>query len=234
MSNQVEMRSGLLDGKGYVRYVDHLGGDLNVVNAARASFLKESKRFSEGDDKLLKFLLNRREMSPFRHAFASMEFHAPIMVANQLWKYTVGAAQLSDSLAWNEASRRYVTIETEFYIPTVWRGAPANKKQGSEGEVDVETSKLLTKRLMDNCEHGQLDYEEALALGVAPEQARLFLNGYGLYTTWRWSGSLAMWMHVLDERLAHKAQAETQTYAAAIRDILVPLFPVSLACFAEG
>jgi thymidylate synthase (FAD) len=156
------------------------------------------------------------------------------MVAAQMWKYTVGAAHLSDALAWNEASRRYVTIATEFYIPIVWRGAPSDRKQGSEGEIDAETSRILTQRLMDNCENGRLDYEEALALGVAPEQARLFLNAYGLYTTWRWSGSLAMWMHVLEQRLDHAAQHENQEYARAIRDILLPLFPVSLAGFAEA
>jgi thymidylate synthase (FAD) len=219
--------------KGYVRYVDHMGSDLSVTNAARASFKKESKRFSDNDAKLLAFLVRKGHESPFRHAFVSLELHAPLMVANQLWKYTVGAAHLADALAWNEASRRYVTIATEFYIPVVWRGAPADRKQGSEGEIDLETSRLLTQRLMDNCEHGRLDYEEALDLGVAPEQARLFLNAYGLYTTWRWSGSLAMWMHVLGQRLPHDAQYETQAYARAIRDILVPLFPVSLAKFVE-
>src|SRR5690242_11461812 len=100
---------------GYVRLVDVMGTDLSVVNAARASFAKESKEFSQSDARLVSFLAKNGHMSPFRHAFATFEIKAPFMVVRQHWKYVVGSDHTMD--AWNESSRRYVTEDVEFYIP---------------------------------------------------------------------------------------------------------------------
>lgn len=113
---------------GYVRLVDQMGTDLSVVNAARASFAKESPEFGPNDEWLLRYLLRRNEMSPFRHALMTFEVYAPLMVARQWWKYVVGSDHTMD--AWNESSRRYVTEEPVYYTPE-WREAPDNRKQGS-------------------------------------------------------------------------------------------------------
>lgn len=69
--------------KGYVRLVDKMGSDLSVVNAARASFAKESHEFSKNDARLIDFLARENHMSPFRHAFVTLEIKAPLMVARQ-------------------------------------------------------------------------------------------------------------------------------------------------------
>lgn len=87
--------------KGYVRLIDHMGSDLSFVNAARASFAKESEKLDEKDKKLLAFLLRENHISPFRHAFLTFEFKAPLMVARQHWKYVVGSDHTMDS--WNES-----------------------------------------------------------------------------------------------------------------------------------
>ena len=116
-------------------YIDHMGSDLSVVNAARVSFGKKShwefEALQEGllerDTKLIKYLAKHKHISPFGHAFASFHIKAPIFVARQLVKHKF--------LRWNEISRRYVDEEPEFYKPDVWRGRSADKKQGSEGEV---------------------------------------------------------------------------------------------------
>src|SRR5690606_31265588 len=81
--------------------------------------------------RLISFLARENHHSPFRHAFLQMEFYAPLMVARQHWKYVVGSDHTMDS--WNESSRRYITEEPTFYIPSAeeWRLAPENSKQGS-------------------------------------------------------------------------------------------------------
>ncbi len=216
--------------KGYVRLVAAYGSDLEIANAARASFQKESTEFTEKDAKLVKFLGARNEGSPFRHVFASFEVKAPLFVARQWWKYVVGSDHTMDT-AWNEASRRYVTMEPEFYIPDhdLWRSAPENKKQGSGDPIAYNQGAELTDDLCDVIRLGMAGYEKALAAGVAPEQARLFLPAYAMYTVWRWTASLQSIGHFLSERLPHDAQKEIQDYAHAVHDLVLPKFPVALA-----
>ena len=173
--------------KGYVRLVDTMGSDLSVVNAARASFAKESLELDQKDVHLIDFLIRENHMSPFRHAFATFEFKAPLMVARQHWKYVVGSDHTMDS--WNESSRRYVTIEPEFYVPAVdeWRLAPDNKNQGSGGPIGPWIGSVLTAELNRYIEQGEALYAMAMDNGVAAEQARLFLPAYGMYVVYRWT-----------------------------------------------
>ena len=213
--------------KGYVRLVDHMGSDLSVANAARASFAKESKEFSTQDARLIDFLARENHMSPFRHAFLTYEFKAPLMVARQHWKYVVGSDHTMDS--WNESSRRYVTMDPEFYIPTSeeWRLAPEDKKQGSQGLADPFTGATLSQELMAYAEKGEALYNMAMQNGIAAEQARLFLPAYGMYVVYRWSCSLQSVALFLTQRLAEDSQVEIQKYASAIKDLTQPLFPIS-------
>ena len=206
---------------GYVRLVDFMGGDLSVANAARASYAKESAELSDKDRNLIRFLAREGHMSPFRHAFFTFEVKGPLMVARQWWKYVVGSDHTMD--AWNEASRRYITIEPEFYLPAEWRMAPENSKQGSGGPADERLQAKYTAYLEQVIDVGLRAYEEALADGLAPEQARGLLGGaYFMHTIWRWSCSLQSLAHFLKERLAEDAQSEIRAYAEAIVQ-LVPL-----------
>jgi thymidylate synthase (FAD) len=220
---------GLLDGQGYVRLLDHLGDDLTVVNAARASFRKESRRFKAEDERLLRFLTHRKELHPFRHGVLSFEVHAPLVAARQWWKYAVASSHVEDQLAWSEASRRYVTSEPTFYVPPVWRSAPASRKQGSGGPVPEVVQLEASLRLRDHIVASLTHYEWALAAGIAPELARAYLPAYHLYVTWRWTASLAAVGHFLRERLEEKAQHELGVYAVAVRDLAALVFPVSIA-----
>ena len=204
--------------KGYVRLIDTMGGDLSVVNAARASFAKESDEFTDSDARLLKFLYREGHFSPFRHAFMTFEFKAPLMVARQHWKYIVGSDHTMDG--WNESSRRYVTSDPEFYVPDVWRSAPDNKKQGSGGPVSDELQFELSRELIKYYCEGLELYEKAMTDGVAAEQARLFLPAYGMYVNYRWSASLQSVIHFLNQRLEEDAQVEIQEYAVAVRELL--------------
>lgn len=213
---------------GYVRLVDHMGSDLSVVNAARASFAKESKEFSVQDARLLEFLARENHMSPFRHAFATFEIKAPLMVARQHWKYVVGSDHTMDS--WNESSRRYITMDPEFYVPKndEWRQAPENRKQGSGGPIGPWVGAVLTTKLKQHIEDGEALYKWAMEEGVAPEQARLFLAAYGMYQPYRWSCSLQSVALFLNQRLSEDSQVEIQRYAEAVYELIQPLFPISI------
>src|SRR5690625_6967345 len=111
-----------------------MGSDLGVVNAARVSFAKESAEFDEQDERLIRFLAREGHTSPFRHAMATFEAKAPLMVARQWWKYVVGSDHTMES--WNEASRRYVTMEPEIYVPERWSNAPDRRRQSSESAIE--------------------------------------------------------------------------------------------------
>lgn len=215
--------------QGYVRLVDHMGNDLSIVNAARVSYAKESAEFGERDERLLNYLVRNNEFSPFRHCALTFEIYAPLFVARQWFKYVVASSHLDDQIGWNESSRRYITEEPVFHIPTEWRLAPDNKKQGSAGPVESEVSEDTTWALESFIAKGMNLYNDALNAGIAPEQARLFLPAYGMYVRWRWTTSLAAVMHFLNERLEHKAQLEIQNYAAAVRDLIVPVYPKALS-----
>jgi thymidylate synthase (FAD) len=202
-------------------YVDHMGSDLSVVNAARVSFGKKShwefEALQEGllekDAKLIHYLAKHKHLSPFGHAFASFHIKAPIFVARQLVKHKF--------LRWNEISRRYVDDEPEFYEPDVWRGRSADKKQGSAGVVTLSG--------YDDWTYNQsclAMYEDLLADGVAPEQARMVLP-QSTMTEWYWSGSLDAFAAMCKLRCASDTQYESRIVADQISEIMQGLFPVS-------
>ncbi|WP_211746659.1 FAD-dependent thymidylate synthase [Paenibacillus sp. Marseille-Q4541] len=226
--------------KGYVRLVNHMGSDLTVANAARVSYAKESVELTERDRKLIRFLAREGHTSPFRHVMVQFEIYAPLMVARQWWKYIIGSSHMEgtgDSLeAWNESSRRYITEEPEFYIPShsEWRGAPAHSKQGSGEPLPQEQGEKLSKELIEYIEMGMDKYEAALEAGVCAEQARLFLPSYGMYIRWYWTASLQSVCHFLNQRLMHDAQKEIQMYAKAVLTLSEPLFPVAVSEMVNG
>ena len=206
-----------------VELIDKMGSDLSVVNAARVSFDKESewqmsqegKVLNNSDQKLIKYLAEHNHWSPFSHAFASFRIKAPIFVARQLVKHTVG-------LSWNEVSRRYVSTEPEFYMPKTWRKAAKNVKQGSSdspaGYFDPVAEDAVAKCLKT--------YAIMLDEGVCPEQARMILP-QNTMTEWIWSGSLYAFARVCNLRLDSHTQQETQTVARLIDSYMIELFPES-------
>ena len=213
-------------------YIDHMGSDLSVVNAARVSFGKRSQYFYSGVDtngppekalhqrdvKLIRYLAKHKHISPFGHAFASFHVKAPIFVARQLVKHKF--------LRWNEISRRYVDDEPEFYVPDVWRGRSADKKQGSEGEVKLRT--LDAAIISDSPYEALSAYKAALNSGVAPEQARMVLP-QSTMTEWYWSGSLDAFADMARLRCKEDTQYESRLVADLISKEMSELFPVSWA-----
>jgi len=215
-------------------YIDHMGSDLTVANAARVSFGKTSEmeddawgppKLKAKDDKLIRYLAKHKHISPFGHCFASFHVKAPIFVARQLVKHKF--------LRWNEISRRYVDAEAELYVPDVWRGRSADKKQGSEGVVDVMSSFFLADDLGNTISEATLAlYHNLLAEGVAPEQARMVLP-QSTMTEWYWSGSLDAFADMCNLRCKPDTQAETREVAKQIDRMMIELFPVSWDALTE-
>ena len=193
-----------------VEYIDHMGDDLSVVNAARVSFGKYKDLFDSSDAKLIHYLAKHNHKSPFNHAFATFHVKAPIFVARQLQKH--------EYMPWNEISRRYVDSEPEFYEPDVWRRRSDDKKQGSKGVVDLKTKPTNQYSLET--------YHNLLADGVAPEQARMVLP-QSMYTEWYWSGSLYAFAKMCNLRLSADTQKETREVAQQISTEMNRLFPIS-------
>jgi thymidylate synthase (FAD) len=227
-----EMKIDVLD-KGYVRLVDHMGSDISVVNAARVSYDKESQELTERDGKLINFLIREKHTSPFRHAALTFEVYAPLVVARQWWKYAVASSHVDDQNGWNESSRRYITEDEEFYIPTAnqWRSKPENSKQGSGAPVEDVIGQLFTDKLEETIRLGEEAYQSAMEQGIAPEQARLFLPAYGMYVRWRWTTSLQGVITFLDQRLPHDAQSEIREYADAVYVLSKDIFPKTFESF---
>lgn len=210
-------------------YIDHMGDDLSVVNAARVSFGKKSELecidmvkgvyvLSHKDTKLISYLAKHKHMSPFGHCFATFHVKAPMFVARQLVKHKF--------LRWNEISRRYVDDEPEFYMPDVWRGRSVDKKQGSEGEVSCPVRpEMLYKDAIES-------YNTMLEAGICPEQARMVLP-QSTMTEWYWSGSLDAWSDMCLLRCASDTQEETQYVASKISLKMHELFPVSWTALAK-
>lgn len=217
--------------KGYVRLLDKMGGDISVVNAARVSYDKRVEELSDNDYKLLRYLIDHNHTSPLRHASISLEVYAPLMVARQWWKYAVSSTHIDDQNGWNETSRRYVTDKEEFYIPREWRSRPLNSKQGSGDILDTEDNLYWSYLLEEHITRSRAIYERALASGLAPELARIFLPAYGLYVRWIWTVSLQGVLHFLDQRLEDDAQIEIQSYARAVKEIVEESFPATFSAW---
>lgn len=224
-----EFKANVLD-KGYVRMKKGwvMGyGDIEIVNDARVSFDKEVGELASRDYKLINYLANHKHTSCFRGTACKVEMYAPLMVARQLWKYIIGAHhnehKIQDSFTnWNESSRRYITENTEFYLPAAdqWRSIPENKKQGSGDCLPLDTGEKLTQDLLRIQNESIDNYENAMKMGVCPEQARLFLPAYGLYVRWRWTMSLQSLCHFISQRIKKDAQVEIQDYAEATYHIV--------------
>ena len=211
-----------------VQYIQHVGDDLTVANAARVSFDKTSEyeeiyesgvftgdlKLSDRDTKLIKYLAKHKHFSPFNHSFITLRVNAPVFVARQLVKHKF--------MPWNEVSRRYVDEEPEFYCPEHWRKRSDNVKQGSSDETI-----LWPNLAWNNANMCLNEYKKALEDGICPEMARMLLP-QSMMTSWYWSGTLGAYCDMLRLRLDPHTQKESREVAQKVREIIEPLFPVSV------
>lgn len=209
-----------------VEYVEHMGGDLSVVNAARVSFGKAKEKIDAADTKLIRYLARHKHETPFRHVQATVRCTAPIFLARQLGKHQIG-------LSWNEVSRRYVDDEPGIYMPGSWRmlpdksikqgsGAPANNAHNDWNNDDYNEA-------VDACLHA---YNQMIERGTAPEMARMVLP-QSMLTEWVWTGSLQAFAHIYKLRSGSHAQQEAQAFARALYGIMSGIATESWAALTQ-
>jgi thymidylate synthase (FAD) len=208
-----------------VTLFDKMGDDDSVVNAARVSFNKNADNYTvDQNDRLIEFLAKHGHWSPFAHTCLSFRIKAPIFVARQLAKHQIG-------LAWNEISRRYVTVEPEAWKPQGLRKAAANVKQGSSMDLVDNARSIIDFNYSVGI--AMRTYEQLLRDGVCPEQARAVLP-QGMMTEWIWTGSLYAFFRVVSQRTKPEAQEETKQVAFGIDSCCADAFPMSWAALVRN
>lgn len=199
--------------------LDFMGTDLDVVNAARESFDKESSELSERDIKLIKYLAAYNHWTPFAHCVVKFRVKVPMFLARQLDKHQIGLVK-------SEMSRRYIDTEPEVYIPEVLRNRPDKSiKQGS-GEPHRASTPLLNVLVKPSTSECLNTYRALLEQGVAPEEARMVFP-MNTMTEWIWTGSLAAWARVYNLRIDPNAQKLAQEFAGLLGEHMLRLYPHS-------
>ena len=250
------MKIDVLD-KGHVQYMDHMGTDLTVVNAARVSFDKESdwgweclmcgdsseneatEKCGQYDQSMCDVVdtLSERDTKLINY-LAKHNHWTPFGQCNLQLRIKMPifvARQLMRSnvgIVWNEVSRRYVDSEPEFYEPEVWRGRPDGSiKQGSGQALEYQDSiKMSQQRFLEAVSD---EYGYLLDACVCPEQARMVLP-QSTYTEVVGNFTLAALARVYTQRADSHAQWEIQQYALAMGEVAREQFPVSWEALTGG
>lgn len=197
--------------KNTVELLNFFGGDLNHAQVARVSYAKEATSYTEEQNaKLIKYLVEHRHTSPFRHSTLQFRIKCPIYVERQLHKHQIGVSV-------NSVSGRYVDFSDSYYeIPFgEWRKQSKSSKQGSEGflkEEDQLKAFHIQEEIIVRCKGA---YEDLLNLGVSKEQARSVLP-LSLETEFIWTGSFLAFMHMCNLRLKEDTQKETRDIVSSM------------------
>jgi thymidylate synthase (FAD) len=186
-----------------VELIDFFGGDFNHCQVARVSYAKDASNFTEEQNtKLIKYLVEHKHTSVFRHSTLQFRVKCPIYVERQLHKHQVGVSV-------NSVSGRYVDFSDSYYtIPFgEWRKQSKSSKQGSEGLVEnQEYCDVIQEHVIEVCKEA---YSNLLNAGVSKEQARSVLP-LSLETEFIWTGSFLAFIHMCNLRLKEDTQAETR------------------------
>ena len=208
---------------GFVRLVDVMGDDMAIVNAARISYQKGTKR-KRSDEQLIRYLMRNRHTSPFEMCTIKLHIRMPMDAWRQMVRHRTASL--------NEYSTRYSEAidSTQVTKPEEWRLQSGTNKQGSDGFIDVEKGEWLSMRERDLQWQSRQVYEARLARGVAREQARKDLP-LSTYTEAFWQINLHNLLHFLRLRLDSHAQLEIRQYAIAIKRIVAEWVPWTWKAF---
>lgn len=203
---------------GFIRLVDWMGTEVDIVNAARVSFHKEIEDLDDSDKGLLRFLLSHRHGTPFEQGFQSIwHIRLPIFVMREWMRHRIGHSI-------NEESGRYVELRPDFYVPDYIRQQTG--KPGGYTFEPLEREKAHAQFIIEEAnEEAYKRYVELLDRGVAKEQARIVLP-VSIYTEMRWTANARSLMHFLSLRNAPDAMYEIREYASAIEKLFAEHMPI--------
>jgi len=222
--------------------LDYMGTDLDVVNAAKVSFSKESEWdwqteyecgvpvsdtpiLADKDKKLINYLATHDHWTPFAHTALKFRCSAPVPIRTQAFKHKIGMVE-------NEESRRYISSTPEIYIPEFFRAKPEGSiKQGSAGEHP--RSDEFLKRYKEKTEECVGLYLTMLNGGICPEQAR-FVLPQGAIVNWIWTGNMVSFANFYNKRTDTNAQYEVRLLAESVGKQIAEIFPVSWKALVGG
>jgi thymidylate synthase (FAD) len=204
---------------GTVTLLDHMGDDLTVINAARVSLGRHNETWDPDDRKLLRYLIENKHTSPFEHVIFQFYVKCPLFVRSQWHR--------SRTWSYNECSLRYTAFDDSYYTPEQFRKQSKSDRQASVDEsiADASSADLVYRRAM---EAAKIAYRKLLDAGVCREQARAVLP-VGCYTSFYATVDLHNLLHFLRLRLSEHAQYEMRLYAQALRDLVTPFVPETMA-----
>ena len=222
---------------GFIRVVDYMGDDSSVVQAARVSYGKGTKKVST-DAGLIKYLMRHWHSTPFEMCEIKYHVKLPIFIARQWIRHRTANV--------NEYSARYSILDKEFYLPTPEHLA-AQSKNNRQGRGDIlkgDQAKQVLDLLKKDAEQTYKNYEEMLnerydgsvidekRSGLARELARMNLT-LNTYTQWYWKTDLLNLMNFLRLRADDHAQYEIRAYATAMLDTLKKWVPTTYEAFMD-
>lgn len=211
---------------GFVRVIDYMGTDESIVQAARVSYGKGTKKIRQ-DRELIRYLLRHRHTSPFEMCELKLHVRVPMDTWRQWIRHRTANV--------NEYSTRYsVAIDAAQIInPGEWRTQGTDNRQGSGRYLDEKIGEKLSKREREIQKLCRQIYLERLDAGVAREQARKDLP-LSTYTEAYWKLDLHNLLHFLALRLDEKAQLEIRTYAEVIGTEIVKRWcPITWEAFLD-
>jgi len=222
---------------GFVRVVDYMGDDTSIVQSARVSYGKGTKKVST-DSGLIKYLMRHRHSTPFEMCEIKYHVKLPIFVARQWIRHRTANV--------NEYSARYSILDKEFYLPAKENLAAQsrNNRQGRGDLIDDEQANDILKILKEDAEKNYNDYETILnerhdgtivnesKKGLARELARMNLT-LNTYTQWYWKTDLLNLLNFLSLRADDHAQYEIRAYADVMIDCLKKWVPITYEAFMD-
>jgi len=222
---------------GFVRVVDYMGDDSAVVQAARVSYGRGTKR-QRDDQGLINYLMRNWHTSPFEMCEIKLHVKLPIFVARQWIRHRTANV--------NEYSARYSILDNEFYVPAAEHVAvqSSTNRQGRGESLSASDAARVQEILRDDALRSYAHYEELLNEGpdgeprdpsqpsVARELARMNLS-LNFYTQWYWKTDLHNLMHFLRLRADAHAQYEIRAYADVMNEILERWTPMTHKAFSD-
>jgi thymidylate synthase (FAD) len=222
---------------GFVRVVDYMGDDTSIVQAARVSYGKGTKKIST-DSGLIKYLMRHWHSTPFEMCEIKYHVKLPIFIARQWIRHRTANV--------NEYSARYSILDKEFYLPVPEHlsAQSQNNRQGRGDVLEDEQAKKVLDLLKTDAERTYNNYEEMLneryngsvidenKIGLARELARMNLT-LNTYTQWYWKTDLLNLMNFLRLRADSHAQYEIRAYAEAMLDTVKKWVPITYEAFMD-
>lgn len=214
---------------GFLRVVDYMGDDSAIVQAARVSYGRGTRKVSE-DAGLIRYLMRHRHSSPFEMCEIKFHVKLPIFIARQWIRHRMASV--------NEYSARYSILDSEFYLPAPEHMAAQSEvnRQGRGDVLDPQAAAEVLDILRSDAMRTYSNYEKMLDTeegpGLARELARINLT-VNTYTQWYWKIDLHNFMHFLALRLDPHAQYEIRAYAEVMLQVLHAWVPQAAAAFEE-